>query len=362
MIDAIYFDGISARRHPVTLMLHKGVAAFHGEEVRRSIKLSRLDISERLAHAPRLLRMPDGACLEVNDPGLDRLLRANGYRDPWVVRWQQNWPLSLFALVSLLAALIAGYQWGLPWAADNFAQHLPASIEKKIGEGQMTLIDERYMQASKLDPAEQVRLRRMFAKLQQPYGEKVDYRLEFRDSRIGPNAFALPNGVIVMTDQLVQLAQDDRAVMAVLGHELGHLHRRHSLRRLLQAAGVGVVMHMFIGDVSSALAALPTFLIDQKYSRDFEREADQYAIEMMQANEVPLSPMADLFVKMGEARSANRHASAEAGEDDADDEDEEEAPVNRRGSKQRNTWLDYMSSHPSDDERIARLKAADDGK
>src|ERR1019366_6498522 len=99
-----------------------------------------------------------------------------------------------------------------------------------------------------------------------------------------------PNGAIVMTDQLVQMAGNDQAVLGVLGHELGHLQRRHSLRHLLQALGVGVVLNLWIGDVSSALAAMPTFLLDQKYSRDFEREADQYAIDMMHVNNVPLAP------------------------------------------------------------------------
>ncbi|HJV74889.1 MAG TPA: M48 family metallopeptidase [Noviherbaspirillum sp.] len=360
MITAIYYDGQSARAHSVMLLIHKRIVAINGEGVRRSARLSKLSVSERLEHAPRILRFPDGGFIQSSDPGLDRLLRKNGYREPWVVRWQVRWPLSLLALVSLLAILIAGYQWGLPWAADTLAQHLPASIEKRIGDEQLRLIDNSYMEPSRLASTEQARLRQLFAQLRQPRDEKTAYRLEFRYSKLGPNAFALPNGVIVMTDQLVTLAHNDQAVLAVLGHELGHVHRRHSLRRLLQALGVGTVVNLLVGDVSSVLAAAPTFLLDQKYSRDFEREADQYAIDMMRANHVPLSPMADLFEKMA---VVHEHEGARPSEEP--NENEEGAGQRRpqsQGKARRNNPLEYLSSHPSDDERIERLRAADSAR
>ncbi len=367
MIDAIYFDGESTRRQQVVLMIHKRILALSGEGVRHSVRLSKVTVSERLEHAPRILRLPGGGTIEVSDRRLDKMLRKNGYREPRVVKWQRNWPLSLLALISLLATLIAGYQWGLPWAADRIAQHLPASLEKKIGDEELKLIDATSMEPSRLDPTVQARLRQRFAALKQPRGEKTPYRLEFRYSKIGPNAFALPNGVIIMTDQLVNLANDDHAVLGVLGHELGHVERRHSLRRLLQTVGVGMVINLWIGDVSSVLAAIPTFLLDQKYSRDFEREADQYAIDMMQANALPLSPMAHLFEKMGamhqheeEEETLPQHADSE----DVSDEEVETVPTDEQGEQneqgpRRPKSLDYLNSHPSDAERIARLRAAD---
>jgi Zn-dependent protease with chaperone function len=336
MINATYFDGHTTRPRPVRLIIHGGIVAIAGAGYRRTVRVADLVISERLEHAPRIMRLPTGGFLETNDPTLNTLLAENGYRDPWVVRWQQRWPLSLLALFVMLALVTAGYQWGLPWTADRVARHLPMSIEKKIGDEQLKIVDAGKMQPSRLTPAEQERLKSLFSGLEQPNGEKTPYRLEFRDSREGPNAFALPNGVIVMTDQLVALARSDQAIMAVLGHELGHLHRRHALRRLMQTLGVGVVINMFIGDVSTVIAAAPTLLLDQNYSRDFEREADRYAIDMMRVNHIPLSPMADLFARMGNPAAADRTAPAQQ--------------ANRSG---------YFSSHPSDDERIANLRAAD---
>lgn len=369
MIDAYFYDGSTTRRQPVQVLLHKGILAVSGEGVRRSVRLSKVRVSERLEHSPRILRLPDGGHIESSDARLDKLLQRNGYREPRVVYWQRNWHLSLGALVALLMVLIAGYHWGLPWAADILAQNLPPSVEQRIGDEQLKLIDARLMEPSRLSLQEQARIRKLFAGLRQPGGKNTSYRLEFRRSKMGPNAFALPNGVIVMTDELVRLAANDQAVLGVLGHELGHVHRRHSSRRLLQALGVGVVVNVIVGDVSSALTAVPTFLLDQKYSRDFEREADQYAIDMMQANGVPLSPMAELFMKMGAARSGgNGHAPHGENEDNggADDRDQgrvQAEPTPRKGRRGGQSQIaksfEYLSSHPSDAERIKRLKAAD---
>lgn len=336
MINATYYDGHTTRPRPVRLLIHDGIVAVSGAGYRRTVRLADLVVSERLEHAPRIMRLPNGGFLEVSDPALHDALAENGYGEPWVVRWQQRWPLSLLALVALLALLTLGYQWGLPWAADHLARHLPNSIERKIGDEQLRIVDAGRMQPSRLGPAEQTRLQRLFGELKQPGDEKTAYRLEFRDSSMGPNAFALPNGVIVMTDQLVRLARSDHELLGVLGHELGHLHRRHSLRSLMQALGVGVVINLFIGDVSTVLAAAPTLLLHQNYSRDFEREADQYAIDMMRANGIPLSPMADLFERM-----------------------KQPAFGNRTGAMQQAARSAYFSSHPSDDERIETLRAAD---
>jgi Zn-dependent protease with chaperone function len=229
--------------------------------------------------------------------------------------------------------LVAGYQWGLPLAADRLAQHLPPSIEKTMGDRGLAAMD-KYLRPSQLAAAEQTYLRNLFAAMQAPRGEKPAYRLEFRSSPMGPNAFALPNGVIVMTDELLHMTEDDDAILGVLSHELGHVQRHHSGRHLLQALGVGVVLNLWLGDAPGAMAAIPAILLSQKHSRDFEREADQYAIDMISANGRPLGSLATLFESMAAAKA----------------EDEAEAEAVDEGE-------DYLSSHPSDAERIAKLRA-----
>lgn len=361
MIDAIYFDGKSARRHPVTLIIHQRVAAMRGAGLNRRARLSQLAISERLQHAPRILRFADGSFIEARQhEQLDQMLGANGYRTPHAVRWQNNWPLSLLALVLVILTLASGYQWGLPLAADKLAQHLPPALEKRIGDHGLALLEEQLLAPSRLSTEYQARLRGQFAALRQPRGEQTAYRLEFRASGIGPNALALPNGVIVITDDMVRLADSDEALLGVLSHELGHVQRHHSTRQILQALGLGIMLNLWAGDVSSALSATPAILLTQSYSRDFEREADQYAIDMMRANARPLEPMAALFETIAALRGGDDEQDGDDTDGAAPDEAQAQADAAAPDDEEEEEEiLDFFSSHPSDAERIARFRAAD---
>jgi Zn-dependent protease with chaperone function len=79
------------------------------------------------------------------------------------------------------------------------------------------------------------------------------YSLNFRKGgSIGPNAFALPDGSLVLTDELVELAANDEAVLGVLGHEIAHVEGEHTLRQLYRAAGVAGFIMLIGGDIGSA--------------------------------------------------------------------------------------------------------------
>lgn len=368
MIDAHYYDGNSSRRHPVTVVIHKRVLSLRGEGMQRSERVSRMALSERLAHAPRILRFADGAFIEVHEQApLDRMLVKNKFFDSRVVQWQNNWPMSLLALVSVLVILLSTYQWGIPAVADVLARHLPAGLEKRFGDESLAAMDNAGMLSpSKLPAAEQERLRARFAALVQPRGERTAYQLLFRGSAVGANAFALPNHIIIMTDEMVQEANGDEAILGVLSHELGHLQRRHTGRLLLKRIGVGLVLNLWVGDLSSALAAVPEMLLEQKHSRDFEREADQYAIDMMQANQLPLEPMAQMFLALSKVPAVPAAAQQQSGTEPPYDEDEirvvdEETLAQERNAPEpaRAPGENYLSSHPSDYERIRKFRAAD---
>jgi Zn-dependent protease with chaperone function len=104
-----------------------------------------------------------------------------------------------------------------------------------------------------------------------------------------------------VTDQLVQLAQHDREVLAVIAHELGHVERRHSLRLALQSIGAGVLLVAITGDIGSfsdLAAGLPSLLLQSGYSRDMEREADAYALVWLDATCIPPQHFADILSRL----------------------------------------------------------------
>ncbi|TYQ12599.1 UNVERIFIED_ORG: peptidase M48-like protein [Zoogloea ramigera] len=321
-----YFDGKTSRLHRVTLTVTDGMAHLAGD-VERSAPLASLRVSERARHAARKVSFDDGAWLEVDDRAAFAQLLANtGHRDTGVVRAQQSWRGVLLALGVTVGVVVASYVYVLPAAAVWVANALPVKVERQMGQGVLEILDKRALGPSKLAAARQEQLRRQFAALTAPEPDAPTWKLVFRSSRIGPNALALPSGDIVMTDELVNLLKDDQAVMAVLAHELGHLHRRHLTRRLVQSSAVAAATWVIFGDISAMLTALPTVALDMKYSRDAESEADDYAVAMLRRNGIDPEHMAQAFVKLGE-ESGDRMSP-------------------------------YLSSHPATGERIARIRAA----
>ena len=325
-LTARYFDGKTARLHRVTLTVHEGVAQLRGD-VERQAPLTTLRVSERARHAARKVTFEDGAWLEVDDrDAFARLLVQTGHRDSQVVRAQQSWRGVLVALGATVLVLVVGYLYLLPATASLVAKALPVSVERQLGQGVLDILDQRMLAPSKLPRARQQALQRQFAAMVAPEADAPQWQLVFRQSRVGPNAFALPSGQIVMTDELVALLQDDGAVMGVLAHELGHLHRRHLTQRLVQSSAVAAGTWLLFGDVSGMLAAVPTLALDLKYSRDAEREADDYAVAMLRHNGIDREHMVQAFLKLEQA--------------------------------ERGPSTPYLSSHPANAERIARIRAA----
>ena len=201
----------------------------------------------------------------------------------WVNELEMRWGPALIAAAALVALLWGGITYGVPAAARVVAARMPPAVERQMG-------------AQATGRARPRRARGVGAPGGAPGGTVVTLRgagglaggayvLEFRKSpAVGPNAFALPGGTVVLLDELVAAARHDDEIVAVLAHEIGHLHGRHTLRHVLQTSVAGVLVAAVVGDVlslSSYAAALPAFLLDARYSRAFEREADVFGLALL---------------------------------------------------------------------------------
>ncbi|WP_420995523.1 M48 family metallopeptidase [Cupriavidus sp. 30B13] len=364
-VAATYFDGRSSRAHAASLSVEGRNAVLReaGGAVLRSAPLSTLRVSERVRRAPRLVTFADGAFCEVSDhAGLAALLDASGHREGWVARAQNSWRLVLLSVLGLVAALVFGYFVALPWGAGMVARSVPPALEARLGEATLASIDDGLLAASRLPAAQQERIRADFAALRRPPDAGHDYRILFRrGGRLGANALALPGGAIVVTDELVTLAGTGPGLMGVLAHEAGHVAQRHGLQQILQASAVGALAAYFFGDYSSVLAGVPAAILTLRYSRDHERAADAYAVDVMQRNGLPVSAFADVLQaleaahKQDVAAAAGDGASAGAGERETKRERRSRRAAEDRGAPEDN---DFFSTHPLTRERIDALRAA----
>jgi predicted Zn-dependent protease len=284
-LKARYFDGKSSQPHEVTLVIGGGRLKIVGRDVNADVDARQVRRSSLIARTPRWLYLPGGgACVTDDHQTLDRMMRESSY-ERRLHRWE-----SRPAFAALAVALVVGAMWllvdrGLPAGAALIAERIPVEAEAALGREALAGMDEYFMKPSKLPAARKEALRAKLAEMVAASGVTVPYHLEFRASPVvGANAFALPSGIIVMTDELVKLSRNDQEVLGVLAHELGHLQHRHIMRRLLESSATVLVIAGVTGDIASTTslaAAAPTLLLHAKYSRDNEREADRYAVETM---------------------------------------------------------------------------------
>jgi Zn-dependent protease with chaperone function len=345
MIKASYFDGRNARLHPVELRTGNGALMVMGAAVAREYAYRDVTLAEPFAHAPAVLHFADGARCEVSDAGAgDALAGALGYRKSAVLRWQQHWYAALLALPLLVAAILAILTWGLPAAAERIAAAIPPSLDQRLGETARRQLEAELFAPSRLSDQRVAQVGQILREIA-PARTRMPLRLMVRDApRLGPNALALPDGTIMVTDAMIRLilgTDDDfgerqKAQLAgVLAHEIGHIANRHSVRVMARSSLAAAASAALFGDFSAVAAGLPAVLMNMHYSREMEGEADGYAIALLKEKGIARAPLADLLDMLEQA-----HA----------DSAERDMPRWMR------TGIAYVASHPSSAARVARLR------
>jgi beta-barrel assembly-enhancing protease len=103
------------------------------------------------------------------------------------------------------------------------------------------------------------------------------------------NAFALPGGQVFITMGLYEKLSDDAELAGVLGHEIGHVVERHVAQQIEKSRlGQSIVLGTGIaasnqrnGLATWALADLANQMIQLKFSREDESQADQRGLQFM---------------------------------------------------------------------------------
>ncbi|WP_237754331.1 M48 family metallopeptidase [Geobacter sp. OR-1] len=234
-------------------------------------------------------------------------------------------------------------KFAVPAIARHVALAVPEASDAALGKESLTFLDKYLMKPTKLPEAKQREAKAVFSELQQKSPDARRYRIELRDAPgVGANAFALPGGTIVVTDQMVELASGENELLGVMAHEAAHERSRHALRQVLQSTGTGLLIAALTGDITSITslsATIPTALIDAGYSREFENEADDAAVAFLRKAGIKPKVYADTLARL---QAEHDKHSGEKG----------------TGGGHRWSLLELFSTHPETPARIRRVLGA----
>jgi Zn-dependent protease with chaperone function len=259
-----------------------------GDELAGGI-LSSIEISSRVGGIPRRITFPDGSLFEtVDNDAIDRFLAEKGRaREGTVHRLERFHPrLIAFAAATVLLGVLV-YRFAMPVLVEVAVAVTPPIVPRIMSASTLQAMDETLLGESKLDEARRGRIVDGFRRVaSQSARGQAGYTLNFREGGpLGPNAFALPDGTLIVTDELVELAgEDTEAIVGVLAHEIGHVEHEHGLRQIYRAAGITALIMLVAGDIGSGAEDVLVQgggLLALSYSRSAEAEADRHSVELM---------------------------------------------------------------------------------
>ncbi len=227
----------------------------------------------------------------------------------------------------IIAGFYATYELFLPKLSKTIAMDIPKEHAYSIGKDTLEVLDKEYLIPSDLPIEHQNHLKMKLQAQMKHLKGLPKIKIIFRSSKdLGANAFALPNGTVVLLDDLVHLSSNDNELFTVVAHEIGHVYHRHALRQLIQSSVLYIGYIFLVGDVTSLTTIaglLPVVLIQQHYSKEFELEADRYAYNLTKAHKIDPNNFIAILQK-----------------------------IKKSHKKDQTNKHYYLSSHPSIEERI----------
>ncbi|NMP16049.1 M48 family metallopeptidase [Thalassotalea sp. Y01] len=298
-----------------------------------------LKVSQPLGSIPCDVLLSDGnhISLDRDDPVCRFLLEQKNsvfHLVDKLERSKRYW-LPALVLVPILFYLLINVV--VPGAARSVAHILPVSFLHNVDQESIEFIAEHVLDETEISEQTQRLISDDFDyMLQRLQLNQYPYDLRFYKSEaFGANAFALPGGTIVVTDDLVNLfAEQPQVISAILLHEIAHVEHRHGMQAMAESLATTLLLSYFFGDLqgmAELFSGTALTVIQNNFSRDLEAEADDFALEGLDR----LDRSADDFAK------AMQGLFEQQG--DAADED---------------NLGKYFSTHPALIERINKAKRA----
>ncbi len=309
----LYLSGQSKSLPAVLLGCNGGFwLRSNSEEINLELRRDEMVIQAPVGSLPYKILLAEGHLFEAeNNQETKKFLEfcQKPNAESWLSYLEQKKTVILVGIMLMAGLVITVPKYGLPWMGDQVAHWIPQSWLMMAGDETLEILDESFFSPSELAPQDQDQFTKEFNRMASLVLKDQTARLVFRQSEeIGPNAFALPGGLVVLTDELVEIAEDQAGVIGVLAHELGHVQLKHPARRLVRSLMALALVSLIFDDAATfaeELAAISGSLISLAYTREFEEEADRAGKEILIGAGLSPIPLADLLQKLSDGCEEN---------------------------------------------------------
>jgi len=298
---AIYFDGSTAERQEVIIRFKRrklDICMLSNRQI-ASWPFRRLERVEPVGkHFPLRLRCKrkPNARLVLSDESVilvmaERLPRL--FKDQHANRGLLHGALTLALFTTTIVAVLF---LTIPRLAKPIAQSVPVEWEEEIGKATLHSLTKKWPVCE----GEGTRaLQELSQRLERVAGVRSTVKIYVVRAKV-LNAFAMPGDYMLVTDSLIDFMEGPDELAGVLAHEMGHLVLRHPLEGVLSQMGVALFLNAISGGGSTELVNIGTMIASISYTRDYERQADQLGLKILNRAQISTQGYADLFVRLTE--------------------------------------------------------------
>jgi beta-barrel assembly-enhancing protease len=343
-VDAVYFDGESARDNAVTLRRVGSLLEFLGD----GTPLTTWSIAGLHPIDPPTPGQPFRITHDQK-PGARLIMRDQAFIDDLILQnkhlnggygWRHIGHVLGWTAAGLAGLAAIGYVCMAVLPAQ-VAKLLPNEWRNRMGEQVVSSIVSGAKRCETVGSKSAVTA--MISALAEGGSDLPPVSVEIYDMDL-INAFAAPGGRIILTRGLINEASTPSEVAGVLAHELGHVYHLHSEAQLVRVSGLQILVSVVSGgastDVITSAAGLAAIL---RYSREAEREADEFARGVMLTASVDPMGLKNFFKKILKLEGGSTA-----------DADTPSSALDKIGN--------VFSTHPGTEERINEIKPLPSGQ
>ncbi|GHS84798.1 hypothetical protein FACS1894201_03680 [Bacteroidia bacterium] len=302
-IEAKYFDGQSSASRQITIVYN---------EIMNEFRLQTADGISFVWQLEDLQFEQYGSMLEIRNKNYsDAILKIDNkdFSEKFYASMSQSKRIDIHTrllnlgfskitaiAVCLLILIILAYFYVLPPIAEKSAAFLPESFDNEIGNVFM----DAFLNENDIDTTKTKYLEQFAAELNLQNRKPLRFTV-VKSKEV--NAFALPNGQIVVFSAILKNMENSDELVALLGHEASHVNNRHSTKMLCRNLAGYMVVSLLFSDVNGVMAVLADNaqqLHSLSYSRGFEQEADEQGLKILMNNNVNPNGMVKLFERLEE--------------------------------------------------------------
>lgn len=299
--SGIFFDGISSVPQQIELSFDKTTAKFHFTSFNTEFYCWNIvDVSfEKKAGALYLQHGNDPIqTISIKEESFIKELNDFRKKNGSIGWYHKLLDLGIrshavFAVV-IMALIGLSYWYVIPWIAEKSVVLIPEEYDNKLG----ATFAEQNLFFSTVDSVKTSKLNLFANELKLDNTKKLHFKVVNSDI---VNAFALPDGTIVVYSGIIDAMKNYDELVGLLGHEVAHVNHRHGMKMLCRNLSGYLFISTILGDANGIMATIGdnvNSLQSLSFSREFEKQADMEGLAILTKNHVDPKGMTNLFSRL----------------------------------------------------------------